>query len=239
MEDFTLYLGEFVGTALFMVLGLSVCANVSLKKSGMFGSGGIVAACGWGLSMVAIAVIFGPLTGAHVNPAVTVGFWVGSTFPGYLVPGYFLAQFLGAFVGGLIVWIMWKDHLDEEPDKGSKLGVFATGPSIANPFRNFLSEAVATFSLMFILLSLSHQQPAGGVPMFFVFAGVAGGVMAYGGLTGYAINPARDLMPRLVHALCPIKGKGTSNWRYAWVPILGPIAGGAFAGMLYKIMFPK
>ena len=91
MEDFTLYLGEFVGTALFMVLGLSVCANVSLKKSGMFGSGGIVAACGWGLSMVTIAVIFGPLTGAHVNPAVTVGFWVGSTFPGYLVPGYFLA----------------------------------------------------------------------------------------------------------------------------------------------------
>lgn len=112
MQNFTLYLGEFVGMALFMVLGLSVCANVSLKKSGMCGSGGIVAASGWGLSMVAVAVIFGPLTGAHVNPAVTVGFWVGGDFPGYLVPGYFLAQFGGAFVGGLMVWVMWKDHLD-------------------------------------------------------------------------------------------------------------------------------
>lgn len=237
MTNFNLYLGEFVGTAFFMLLGLSVCANIFLKRSGMAGSGGVVAACGWGLSMVTVAAIFGPLTGAHCNPAVTVGFWAAGAFAGNLVPGYIISQCLGAAVGALLVWLVWKDHLDEEPDSGNKLGIFATGPSIANPFRNCLSEIIATFSLMFLLLSLSHQAPANGVAMFFVFAGVAGGVMAYGGLTGYAINPARDLMPRLIHAIVPIKGKGGSNWQYAWVPVVGPFIGAVLAALLYRAIF--
>ena len=237
MEHFHLYLGEFVGTACFMILGLGTIANISLKKSGMCGAGGLMAACGWGLGMVAVAAIFGPLTGAHVNPAVTIGFLIGGNFPLALVPGYFIAQFLGAYVGGILVWLVWKDHLDEEPEAGAKLGVFATAPSIRNPWRNCLAEATATFSLMFILLSLSHLQPAGGVAMFFVFAGVAGGVMAFAGLTGYAINPARDFAPRLVHAMLPIRGKGGSDWGYAWVPIVGPMLGGAAAGLLYNVLF--
>lgn len=237
MENLNLYLGELVGTAFFMVLGLGVCANISLKKSGMYGSGGLLAACGWGLSMVSIAVIFGPLTGAHVNPAVTIGFWAVGKFPGELVLGYIVAQCLGAFIGAIIVWQLFKDHLDEEDNQNSQLGSFATIASNKNNFRNLLSESIATFSLLFILFALGHQQPANGVAMFFVFAGVAGGVMSFGGLTGYAINPARDLMPRLVHYLVPIKNKGSSNLEYAWVPICGPIIGALLAAWLYKALF--
>lgn len=237
MENLNLYLGELVGTAFFMVLGLGVCANISLKKSGIYGSGGLLAACGWGLSMVSIAVIFGPLTGAHVNPAVTIGFWAVGKFPGELVLGYIVAQCLGAFIGAIIVWQLFKDHLDEEDNQNSQLGSFATIASNKNNFRNLLSESIATFSLLFILFALGHQQPANGVAMFFVFAGVAGGVMSFGGLTGYAINPARDLMPRLVHYLVPIKNKGSSNLEYAWVPICGPIIGALLAAWLYKALF--
>ncbi|GBK96141.1 aquaporin family protein [Haemophilus influenzae] len=237
MENINLYLGELVGTAFFMVLGLGVCANISLKKSGMYGSGGLLAACGWGLSMVSIAVIFGSLTGAHVNPAVTIGFWAVGQFSGELVFGYIVSQCIGAFIGALIVWQLFKDHLDEEENQNCQLGSFATIASNSNNFRNLLSEIVATFSLLFILFALGHQQPAKGVAMFFVFAGVAGGVMSFGGLTGYAINPARDFMPRLVHAIVPIKNKGSSNFGYAWVPIFGPIIGALLAAWLYKALF--
>lgn len=239
MNNMNLYLGELVGTAFFMVLGLSACANISLKKSGMFGSGGIVAACAWGLSMVSIAVIFGPLTGAHVNPAVTIGFWLGSDFNGALVPGYIISQCIGAYIGAIIVWQLFKDHIDEEENTAAKLGVFATIASNSNNYRNLLSETVATFSLMFILLSLGHQAPANGVAMFFVFAAVAGGIMSFGGLTGYAINPARDFMPRLLHSMLPIKNKGSSNFDYAWVPIIGPFLGAILAACLYKILFKQ
>lgn len=237
MENLNLYLGELVGTAFFMVLGLGVCANISLKKSGMYGSGGIVAACGWGLAMVSIAVIFGPLTGAHVNPAVTIGFWAVGRFPAHLVAGYIIAQLIGAFIGALIIWLLFKDHLDEEDNQNSKLGVFATIASNQNNWRNCLSETIATFSLLFILFALGHQIPANGMAMFFVFAAVAGGVMSFGGLTGYAINPARDFMPRLVHHIMPIKNKGYSRFEYAWVPIVGPIIGACLAALLYRALF--
>lgn len=237
MENINLYLGELVGTAFFMVLGLGVCANISLKKSGMYGSGGLLAACGWGLSMVSIAVIFGPLTGAHVNPAVTIGFWAVGKFPTELVLGYIIAQCIGAFIGALIVWLLFKDHLDEEDNQNCQLGSFATIATNSNNLRNLLSEIVATFSLLFILFALNHQQPTNGVAMFFVFAGVAGGIMSFGGLTGYAINPARDFMPRLVHAIMPIKNKGSSNFDYAWIPVLGPVIGAILAAWLYNALF--
>lgn len=237
MEHMNLYLAELVGTALFMVLGLGVCANISLSKSGMCGAGGIVAALGWGVSMVTVAVCFGPVSGAHCNPAVTVGFWAAGNLSGSLVPGYIISQCIGASVGALIIWQLYKDHLDEEECPGTKLGVFTTGPSIQNSWRNCLSEIMATFCLMFVLLSLGHQNPANGVAMFFLFCGVAGGVMSFGGLTGYAINPARDLMPRIIYTLVPIKNKEGSNWGYAWVPIAGPLMGAFLAAMLYKVIF--
>ena len=145
--------------------------------------------------MVSIAVIFGLLTGAHVNLAVTIDFWEVGKFPTELVLVYIIA---------LIVWLLFKDHLDEEENQNCQLGSFATIASNSNNFRNLLSEIVATFSLLFILFALGHQQPAKGVAMFFVFAGVAGGVMSFGGLTSYAINPARDFMLRLIHAIMPI-----------------------------------
>lgn len=237
MEPMNLYIAELAGTAIFMVLGLGVCANIFLRKSGMCGSGGVVAALGWGLSMVSVAVCFGPISGAHCNPAVTIGFWAAGQLNANLVLGYIISQCIGAFIGALIVWQLYKDHLDAEPSAETKLGVFATSPSLPNTFRNCLSEAVATFCLMFILLSLGHQEPANGVSMFFVFCGVAGGVMSFGGLTGYAINPARDIMPRLAHMLVPIKGKGNSNWSYAWIPVVGPIAGALLAALIHNLIF--
>lgn len=237
MTNMSLYLSELIGTALFMVLGLGVCANISLKKSGMCGAGGIMAAIGWGLSMVSVASIFGSTSGAHCNPAVTIGFWIAGGLDGKLVPGYIISQCIGAFIGAFIVWQLYKDHIDSEPDADTKLSVFATAPSINNKLRNCLSEAVATFCLMMILLSLNHQNPAGGVAMFFVFCGVSGGVMSFGGLTGYAINPARDLMPRLLHLILPIEGKGDSNLQYAWIPVIGPIIGATLAALLYTIIF--
>lgn len=237
MEHLNLYIAELTGTAIFMVLGLGVCANISLSKSGMCGAGGIVAALGWGVSMVTVAVCFGPVSGAHCNPAVTIGFWAAGSLSGKLVPGYILSQCVGAAIGALIVWQLYKDHLDAEGNPDVTLGVFATGPSICNSMRNCMSEAAATFCLMFVLLSLGHQEPANGVAMFFVFCGVAGGVMSFGGLTGYAINPARDLMPRLVYSLVPIKNKGGANWRYAWIPVVGPLTGAFLAAVLYKVIF--
>ena len=237
MENMHIYLVELIGTALFMILGLGCCANLFLKKSGMFGSGGVVAAMGWGTAMVSVASIFAPVSGAHCNPAVTIGFWIVGILDGRLVLGYIIAQCIGAFIGAFIVWLLFKEHLDEEPVAITKLMVFATAPSIPNKFRNCLSEAIATFSLMMILFSLQHTQPANGVAMFFVFCGVAGGVMSFGGLTGYAINPARDFMPRLIHFLLPIKNKTSSDFSYAWVPIVGPILGSACAALLYKSIF--
>ncbi|HHF5352670.1 TPA: MIP/aquaporin family protein [Haemophilus influenzae] len=158
----------------------------------------------FGLSMVSIAVIFGPLTSAHVNPAVTINFWEVGKFPTELVLVYIIAQCIGAFIVALIVWLLFKDHLDEEDNQNCQLGSFATIATNSNNLRNLLSEIVTTFSLLFILFTLNHQQPTNGVAMFFVFTGVAGGVMSFGGLTSYAINPARDFMLRLIHAIMPI-----------------------------------
>ena len=205
-------------------MGLLIATSLTLFSM-FFGAGNLI-----------FPPIMGANSGSNFNPAM-IGFLIGGDFPLEMVPGYFIAQFLGAYVGAVIVWFVWKDHLDEEPEAGAKLGVFATAPSIRNPLRNCLAEATATFSLMFIILSLSHLQPAGGVALFFVFAGVAGGVMAFAGLTGYAINPARDLAPRIVHAMLPIRGKGNSDWSYAWVPVVGPMLGGAAAGILYNVLF--
>ncbi|HHF6614216.1 TPA: MIP/aquaporin family protein [Haemophilus influenzae] len=187
--------------------------------------------------MVSIAVIFGPLTGAHVNPAVTIDFWEVGKFPTELVLVYIIAQCIGAFIIALIVWLLFKDHLDEEDNQNCQLGSFATIATNSNNLRNLLSEIVTTFSLLFILFTLNHQQPTNGVAMFFVFTGVAGGVMSFGGLTNYAINSARDFMPRLVHAIMPIKNKGSSNFDYAWVPVLRSVIGAMLAAWLCKAMF--
>ena len=230
------YISEFVGTALLLLLGTSVVANVNLTKSGMKGGGVVVITVAWGLAVMIPAYIFGAASGAHFNPALTVALAVNGTFDWGMVPGYIIAQMAGGFVGGALTHTLFKDHLDAEENPAVKLGVFCTSPSMPNLFRNFLSETIGTFVLVFAILGIA-QVPniAGGMDKIFVFGIIVSVGMSLGGLTGYAINPARDFGPRLAHALLPIKGKGSSNFAYGCrVPLIAPFVGGILAVVVYK-----
>ena len=230
------YISEFVGTALLLLLGTSVVANVNLTKSGMKGGGVVVITVAWGLAVMIPAYIFGAASGAHFNPALTVALAVNGTFDWGMVPGYIVAQMAGGFVGGALTHTLFKDHLDAEENPAVKLGVFCTSPSMPNLFRNFLSETIGTFVLVFAILGIA-QVPniAGGMDKLFVFGIIVSVGMSLGGLTGYAINPARDFGPRLAHALLPIKGKGSSNFAYGCrVPLIAPFVGGILAVVVYK-----
>ena len=230
------YISEFVGTALLLLLGTSVVANVNLTKSGMKGGGVVVITVAWGLAVMIPAYIFGAASGAHFNPALTVALAVNGTFDWGMVLGYIIAQMAGGFVGGALTHTLFKDHLDAEENPAVKLGVFCTSPSMPNLFRNFLSETIGTFVLVFAILGIA-QVPniAGGMDKLFVFGIIVSVGMSLGGLTGYAINPARDFGPRLAHALLPIKGKGSSNFAYGCrVPLIAPFVGGILAVVVYK-----
>lgn len=231
------YISEFVGTALLILLGTGVVANVNLKKSNMFGGGVVVITIAWGLAVMLPAYMFGAASGAHFNPALTVALAVHGTFPWEMVPGYFVAQMAGAFLGGCITHLLYKDHLDAEEDPNRKLGVFCTGSSIPNRFRNFMSEIVGTFVLVFTILGIG-QVPgiAGGLNYIFVFGIIVSVGMSLGGLTGYAINPARDMGPRLAHFVLPIKDKRDSNFGYSVVPFFGPFVGGIIAVVIYDLI---
>lgn len=232
------YIAEFLGTMMLIILGDGVVANVNLNKSGMKGGGSVQITLAWGLAVLVPAFIFGAASGASFNPALTLALAVEGSFAWSMVPGYILAQFAGAFVGGIIVYILFKDQFDATEDPGTKLGVFCTGPSIPNKPRNILSEAIGTFILVFAIKGIG-QVPgiAGGVDKLLVFGIIVSIGMSLGGLTGYAINPARDLGPRFAHAVLPIKGKGSSNWGYAIVPLVGPIIGAIVAVLLYGAIF--
>ena len=229
------YIAEFLGTMLLILLGDGVVANVTLNKSGMKGAGSIQITFAWGLAVMLPAFIFGAASGAHFNPALTIALAVDGSMSWSLVPGYIIAQFAGAFVGACLVYIMFKGQFDETPDAGTKLGVFSTGPSIPNTGLNILSEAIGTFVLVFAIKGIGNVAGAGdmGLNYFFVFGIIVSIGMSLGGLTGYAINPARDLGPRLAHALLPIKGKGDSNWGYGVVTLVGPVLGAIVAVLLY------
>ena len=234
----TAYIAEFVGTAMLILLGCGVVANVTLNKSGMKGAGSIQITFAWGLAVLVPAFIFGEASGASFNPALTIALAAEGTFPWAQVPGYLVAQFAGAFVGACLVYALFKDQFDATEDPGSKLGVFSTGPSIPNLPRNILSEAVGTFVLVFAIKGIGNVTGlAAGVDKLFVFGIIVSVGMSLGGLTGYAINPARDLGPRLAHAILPIKGKGSSNWGYGIVPLVGPILGALAAVGLYNLIF--
>ncbi|MCK0535121.1 MULTISPECIES: MIP/aquaporin family protein [unclassified Anaerobiospirillum] len=229
------YIGEFVGTALLILLGTGVVANVILKKSNMNGGGVVVITIAWGLAVMIPAYIFGAASGAHFNPALTVALAVNGTFPWEMVPGYFVAQMAGGFLGGVLTHTLFKDHLDAEEDAKTKLGVFCTAPSIPNYFRNSMSEIIGTFVLVFAILGIAQVDGiATGLDKIFVFGIIVSIGMSLGGLTGYAINPARDMGPRLAHFVMPIKGKGDSNFRYAMVPFLAPYVGGILAVLVYN-----
>lgn len=229
---------------LLIILGDGVVANVVLTKTKGHNSGWIVIATGWGLAVAMAVYCVASVSGAHINPAVTIGLAVIGKFPWSQVPGYIAAQILGAALGGVVVWLAYLPHWKETPEPSAKLAVFSTTPAIRTSAGNFICEAIGTFVLVFGLLAIA--SPANLVPGSDFqkgFGPLLAGVLVWsiglslGGPTGYAINPARDFGPRLAHSFLPIAGKGSSEWRYAWVPIAGPIVGGALGALLYKILF--
>lgn len=233
------YIAEFVGTMLLILLGDGVVANVTLNKSGMKGAGSIQITLAWGLAVLVPAFIFGAASGAHFNPALTIALAADGSMAWSMVPGYIIAQMAGAFLGACLVYILFKGQFDATEDAATKLGVFSTGPSVPNTGLNILSEAIGTFVLVFAIKGMAQVPDlADGTGKFLVFAIIVSIGMSLGGLTGYAINPARDLGPRLAHALLPIKGKGVSNFGYGLiVPIIGPIIGALVAVLLYGLIF--
>lgn len=232
------YIAEFVGTCMLIILGDGVVANVTLNKSGMKGAGSIQITFAWGLAVLVPAFIFGEASGASFNPALTLALAADGSFAWSMVPGYIVAQIAGAFLGACIVYILFKEQFDATEDPGSKLGCFSTGPSVPNMPLNILSEAIGTFVLVFAIKGIGNVTGLStGVDKLFVFGIIVSVGMSLGGLTGYAINPARDLGPRLSHAVLPIQGKGDSNFGYGLiVPIIGPILGALAAVGLYAVI---
>jgi glycerol uptake facilitator protein len=236
------WFGEFMGTLILILLGDGVVAGVLLKKSKAENSGWIVITAGW-----ALAVMCGVFTaiacgspGAHLNPAVTLGVALRSGDFSQFLP-FVTAQLLGAFVGASLVYLHYLPHWKETPDVGAKLGIFSTVPAIRNLPMNFVSEVIGTFVLVFVVAAIFSKQvalagPAAGLGPYLVGCLVWGIGLSLGGTTGYAINPARDIGPRLAHAILPIAGKGGSDWGYAPIPVFGPLVGGALAGILAKIL---
>lgn len=232
---------EFLGTFVMLLLGCGVVACVSLKKSKGEGAGWTVVTIAWGLAVSVGVWIAGPFTGAHLNPAVSVGLAVAGKFPWSSVLPYVCAQVAGGIMGGVVVYLFYKDHFDATEDATAKLGVFATIPAIENHWRNFISEVVGTFILVLVILFLGDKNNSaeiglgtiGAIPVGLLVVVIG---MALGGTTGYAINPARDLGPRIAHAILPIKGKGASGWGYSWVPATAPIVGAALAAFAYWLV---
>lgn len=233
------FVAELVGTALLVLLGDGVVAAVLLAKSKAQGSGWIVITTGWGLAVSMAVYAVGRISGAHINPAVTVSLAVGGRFPWHQVPGYLAAQFIGAAIGALLVWLAYFAHWRETPEPDLKLAVFCTAPAIRNPIANVITEAIGTSVLTFGVLALGSYKPANdsGLAPLLVGLLVWAIGLSLGGPTGYAINPARDFAPRLMHALLPIKSKRDSDWGYAWIPVLGPLAGGAAGALVYVRLF--
>lgn len=232
---------EFIGTAILVLFGDGVVASTLLKKSKGENGGWIVITMAWGLAVMLGVFIAGPYSGAHLNPAVTLGLAAAGTFSWALVLPYIVAQMLGGFFGAVLVYLYYKDHYDITDDPAAKLSTFCTIPAIRNYGRNLFSEIVGTFVLVFVILALSMQNnlpevgmgSLGAFPVAMLIVALG---MSLGGTTGYAINPARDLAPRIAHAILPIKGKGTNDWAYSWVPVVGPIIGAFLAAVLYCLV---
>ena len=261
MSSSDIFFGEVVGTAVLILLGGGVVAANTLRKSKAFGAGWIAISFGWGIGVLAGAYIAMGPSGAHLNPAVTLGIAIKGDIPWSDVPVYFGSELLGAMIGAVLVWLAYYGHFyttltDREvvgdPDSGKTvssvgkdtpgpvLGVFSTVPEIRNPVQNVLTEIIATLVLLISILTQGLNEEGNGLgPLGALITGlvVVGIGLSLGGPTGYAINPARDLGPRIIHALLPLPNKGGSDWSYAWIPVVGPLVGGALAGGLYNLVF--
>ncbi len=241
------YIGEFIGTMILIILGDGVVAGVLLRNSKAENSGWIVITFGWAMAVAVAVYCVGQFSGAHINPAVTIAFAATGQFEWALVPGYIIAQFLGAFVGGVLVWLAYLAHWPETEDAGLKLGVFCTAPAIYNTPANVITEIIGTFVLVFGVSGFIANAGAvpgdaaavigSGLNPLLVGLLVLGIGLSLGGPTGYAINPARDLGPRIAHAVLPIAGKGGNDWGYAWIPVVAPIIGGILGAVTWVILF--
>jgi glycerol uptake facilitator protein len=244
------FLAELLGTMLLVILGDGVVANVVLNRTKGQNSGWIVITVGWGVAVAIAVYAVGRISGAHLNPAVTIAMATIGSFPWAQVPGYIAAQMIGGFLGAVLVWLAYLPHWRETADPGSKLGVFSTGPAIHSAAANVICEAIGTAILLFGILAIAANAQGvskpGEVDLSWVFSRglqpllvgvlILGIGLSLGGPTGYALNPARDLGPRLAHAVLPIPGKGDSEWGYSWIPIIGPIIGGMAGAGLYVLV---
>ncbi len=240
------YIAELIGTFLLILLGNGVVANVVLTGTKGHNSGWIVISIGWGLAVFVGVAVAGPVSGAHINPAVTIGLAISGLFPWAKVIMFILSQLVGASIGAFLVWLFYRDHFNQTEDQGAKLACFSTGPAIRKTFSNVLSEIIGTFVLVFVILYIGEasldlpgvENPKiglgtlGALPVAFLVTAIG---LSLGGTTGYAINPARDLSPRIMHSILPMKNKGTSDWKYAWIPVAGPIIGAALAALMFLL----
>lgn len=230
------FISEFVGTSILLLLGNGVVANVVLNKTKGNGSGWIVITFGWAMAVFVAVYASAAGSGAHLNPAITIGLALKSG-DWSNVPLYIAAQILGAMFGALLAWLSYRQHFDETENKDLKLAVFCTAPAIRNSFNNFISELIGTFMLMMGVLFLSSPENKLGsldaLPVALLVLAIG---LSLGGSTGYAINPARDLGPRLLHSILPIKNKRDSDWGYSWIAVIGPVAGAVLAVTVYKLI---
>jgi glycerol uptake facilitator protein len=231
------YLAEFFGTMLLIILGEGVVAGVVLKRTKSENAGWLTVVVAWGLAVTLAVFAVGKYSEAHLNPAVTIGLFLDGSFPADRVIGYILSQLAGAFVGAILVWLHYLPHWKETPDPAAKLAVFATGPAIRNTFSNLFSEILATAVLILGLLFLGGNDFSDGLKPIVVGLLIIAIGLCLGGTTGFAINPARDLGPRIAHAILPIHGKGSSDWSYAWIPVVGPIIGAGVGVVVYHYIF--
>ena len=236
------FVGELIGTMLLIIFGDGVVANVVLNKTKGQNSGWIVIATGWGWAVAVGAYASSPISGGHINPAVTISLAVIGKFPWANVVPYIIAQMIGAFLGGVIVWIAYRRHFEATESADLKLAVFCTGPAIRDYPANLVTEIIGTFTLVFGILAMTAPGNLGtgfssALGVFLVAVLVYGIGLSLGGPTGYAINPARDLGPRIAHALLPIPGKRDSDFAYGWIPVVGPIIGGIIGALVYAATF--
>lgn len=240
----TAFTAELIGTMFVILLGNGAVANVVLKGTKGNNAGWMVVTTGWALAVFVGVVIASPFSGAHLNPAVTIALALVNKFSWHHVGGYLLAQFIGAMIGSFLVWLVYKQHFKNTTDADTQLAVFSTAPAIKHLSFNLLSEIVGTFVLVFVIFYFTNAEitpqktpiglgSVGALPVAFLVWAIG---ISLGGTTGYAINPARDFGPRIVHALLPIQQKGSSNWRYAWVPFIGPFIGAGIAALLYLFL---
>ncbi|CEM61746.1 aquaporin family protein [Treponema phagedenis] len=233
----TNFLAELIGTAVLIIFGDGVVAGVVLKKSKAENAGWVVITIAWGLAVLMGIYAVGRFTGAHLNPAVTLGMAAIGNLSWSEVLPYIAGQMIGGFIGAVIVWLAYLPHWEATEDKVTKLAVFCTAPAIRNPVANLITEIIGTFMLLFGILFIGGNSWAEGFGPIAVAALIVAIGMSLGGPTGYAINPARDLAPRIAHAVLPISGKGDSDWSYSWIPVVGPIIGGVLGALAYTALF--